>query len=306
VLVRIRLRPVNPSDIFTIAGSYGGFKPKSLPAVPGLEGMGVVEDKGKDASKFEIGQRVVGVPWPAEVGEGTWQQYVAVDESNLLAVKDNVSDEAAAQYLINPVTAYGFLDTLQIPKGKYLLQNAANSVLGKELIAMAKDRGVKTLNMVRRKEAADDVLAIGGDAVINVSEPGLDIPKKIRELTGGEGAWDAVNPIGGEINAEIMKGLRNHGRDLIFSLLKGPNAAVPMGDLHFRDLVCKGFWLNNYLSELDQKERERVLNDVMDLMDRGIVVPPPPSKKFPLEQAIEAVEAYHQYSGKGGKVMLEG
>lgn len=38
VLVRMMLRPINPSDMFCMRGRYGGFKPKKLPAVPGLEG----------------------------------------------------------------------------------------------------------------------------------------------------------------------------------------------------------------------------------------------------------------------------
>lgn len=38
VLVRMMLRPINPSDMFCMRGRYGGFKPGSLPAVPGLEG----------------------------------------------------------------------------------------------------------------------------------------------------------------------------------------------------------------------------------------------------------------------------
>lgn len=38
VLVRMMLRPINPSDMFCMRGRYGGFTPKALPAVPGLEG----------------------------------------------------------------------------------------------------------------------------------------------------------------------------------------------------------------------------------------------------------------------------
>ena len=41
VLVHVKLRPVNPSDIFTLKGIYGGFNPKCFPAVPGLEGKDI-------------------------------------------------------------------------------------------------------------------------------------------------------------------------------------------------------------------------------------------------------------------------
>ena len=62
---------------------------------------------------------------------------------------------------INPVTAYGFLEVIQVPEGKYLLQQAANSVLGKELICMAQKRGTKTINLVRRHEVVDELKQLG-------------------------------------------------------------------------------------------------------------------------------------------------
>lgn len=62
---------------------------------------------------------------------------------------------------INPVTAYGFLEITQVPEGEYLLQQAANSVLGKELISMAQKRGVKTINLVRRQEVVDELKQLG-------------------------------------------------------------------------------------------------------------------------------------------------
>jgi trans-2-enoyl-CoA reductase len=62
---------------------------------------------------------------------------------------------------INPVTAYGFLEIIQVPKGEYLLQQAANSVLGKELISMAQKQGTKTINLVRRHEVVHELKQLG-------------------------------------------------------------------------------------------------------------------------------------------------
>ena len=59
------------------------------------------------------------------------------------------------------VTAYGFLETLRVPPGEYLLQGAAGSTLGRQLIALAKERGVKTINVVRRKEQVQELLDMG-------------------------------------------------------------------------------------------------------------------------------------------------
>ncbi len=62
---------------------------------------------------------------------------------------------------INPVTAYGFLEVMQVPKGEYLLQQAANSVLGKELISMAQKQGTKTINLVRQHEVVHELKQLG-------------------------------------------------------------------------------------------------------------------------------------------------
>lgn len=48
-----------------------------------------------------------------------------------------------------------------MPKGEYLLQTAAGSTIGRQIIAVAKLRGVKTINVIRRKEQAQELLDIG-------------------------------------------------------------------------------------------------------------------------------------------------
>lgn len=49
--------------------------------------MGVVEENGPGASKYQAGQRVVGAPWPVEKGNGTWQQFMAVREDRLVSCR---------------------------------------------------------------------------------------------------------------------------------------------------------------------------------------------------------------------------
>ena len=92
VLVRLLVRPVNPADSLSIMGIYPGFRPASLPAVPGLEGMGVVEAVGDKVTLVKTGQRVVPLNAP-----GTFQEYVIMAQEALLPLPDDVTDEAAAQ-----------------------------------------------------------------------------------------------------------------------------------------------------------------------------------------------------------------
>lgn len=82
VLVNAYLRPVNPTDVILIKTGWGGMVP--LPSTPGSEGVGKVVKNGPGASKFKEGQRVAAAPWPQFQGRGSWAQYVAIPEKDLV------------------------------------------------------------------------------------------------------------------------------------------------------------------------------------------------------------------------------
>lgn len=88
---------------------------------------------GEGVTEFKVGQRVIPLIWSSyyNLGYGLWRDYVEVPEIDVVPVPDNISDEVAAQFLINPWTAYGILKKVQVPKDGYLLQTAAGSVLGR-------------------------------------------------------------------------------------------------------------------------------------------------------------------------------
>lgn len=302
-LVRIYLRPVNPSDCMSVIGVYAGFKPASYPATPGLEGVGKVVELGPSCSgRIKRGDRVVAVPWNgAGKGDGTWQQYALVEEANLIPVPESVTDESASQFLVNPVTAYGFLETLKVPQGEYLLQGAAGSTLGRQLIAMAKHRGVKTINVVRRREQAQELLDIGADEVIVSTEEG--VVDRVKQITNRKLAYAAVDPIGGEFTKDVAAAVRRGGTVYVYGALGGTTVTVGLGDLLFRGVHVTGFWLSTWLAELGPKSAE-VLKSCMDLMAKGIIVPTA-GKKFPLEEANEAIKE-SQREARGAKIFLEG
>lgn len=83
VLVNAYLRPVNPTDVILIKTGWGGMVP--LPSTPGSEGVGKVVRNGPGASKFKEGQRVAAAPWPQFQGRGSWAQYVAIPEKDLVS-----------------------------------------------------------------------------------------------------------------------------------------------------------------------------------------------------------------------------
>ncbi|KAK9818687.1 hypothetical protein WJX74_006212 [Apatococcus lobatus] len=220
-LCRMYLRPINPSDVYSIQGLYPGFRPTSLPAVPGVEGLGIVEAHGEGAGNLKIGQRVVAIwpTWPVAQGNGTWQQYICVNEDILVAVPDGMADEVAAQFLVNPITAVGMLEILQIPQGEWLVQDAAASVLGRQMIQYARLKGVKTINIVRRPEQAQELLDLGADVVVCSSTE--DVVAQAKAATGGRGAYGGIDAVAGDTLAKVISSVRRKGTILNYGTLSG-------------------------------------------------------------------------------------
>ncbi|KAK9829662.1 hypothetical protein WJX72_007192 [[Myrmecia] bisecta] len=298
VLVRVYLRPCNPTDIFSIQQAWPDNP--DLPAVPGSEGVGKVEKVGPGVTRVKPGQRVVAAPWPTFHGQGTWQQYVVVPEKHLVLVPDEVPDQEAAQFWINPVTVYGMLDTLQVPKGEYLLQTAAGSTLGREMIAYAKHVGVKTINLVRRGEQKDELKAIGADEVLTFDE---DVVGQVMKITGGKGAYGAIDAVGGEVTEKVMSAVRPKGTVLVYGAMSGPTLQVKIFDPLYYGKILTGWVIYFWIDTLGER-RQEVLNKVMDLIKQG-VIKPYSGKAFPLEKYDEAIKE-SQKEARGGKVFLEG
>src|SRR5258705_13943177 len=73
----------------------------------------------------------------------------------------------AAMLKINPMTAWRMLhDYVQLQKGDWLIQNAANSAAGRAVIQIAHELGYKTVNVVRRAELIEELRGEGGDIVL--------------------------------------------------------------------------------------------------------------------------------------------
>lgn len=59
------------------------------------------------------------------------------------------------------MTGFAFFDILDIPAGEFLLQTAASSTLGKQVILLAKHKGIRTINVVRRANVREELLKLG-------------------------------------------------------------------------------------------------------------------------------------------------
>ncbi|KAK9836342.1 hypothetical protein WJX81_007050 [Elliptochloris bilobata] len=291
----------NPGrDVSLIQGRMG--RPP-LPLTPGAEGLGTVEACGPGAERFAVGQRVVPVPsaaWSAFDGRGTWQSFMTAPEANLEAVPDGISDQDAAQYAVNPLTAYAMLSVLEVPAGEWLAQTAAGSVLGRLVIALAAARGVRTVNLVRRAEQRSELLALGADEVVETGD--ADAAERLRACTGGRGSFAALDAVGGSTTQLVTSGVRPGGTVLVYGALSGPTLTLNTFDIFLRKRL-EAFTLRAWLAGLGER-RAQELATVWALVADG-TLRPYSGRVFPLEQARKAAqESVRQ--GRGGKVFLAG
>lgn len=302
--MHMSMRPVNPADIFSLMGVYPGFQPKEhvSKAVPGLEGVGVVAGVGEGVSNVSVGQRVVGTPFnTVEDGVGTWQEYLVAKSSHVVPVPDAIPDESAAQLWVNPVAVYGMFDELQIPKGEYLLQTAAGSVLGRQVIQYAKHVGIKTINVVRRSAQVDELKSIGADEVI-VSVNGEGVADAVKEITGGNGAYAGIDAVGGDVFSAVGSSVRAGGTVLIYGAMSGLNATFSIIDPLFRKVTLKGFWLADWFHSRPREEVNKSAMEIFALLEKG-VLSPYAGDKVTLDNIADAI-AKATSDARGGKVLL--
>ncbi|EFJ16159.1 hypothetical protein SELMODRAFT_268645 [Selaginella moellendorffii] len=296
VIVRILLRPINPTDLVSIrTGRFG--HPVST---PGSEGYGIVHAVGDGVTKVKVGQRVVPFMWEGlkQTGDGSWQDYVSVREEMLSLVPDSIPDEVAAQFVINPWTAIGMLRDLATPRGEYILQTAAGSVLGRQIIQLAKHLGIKTINVVRREEQKEELRQLGADEVICSTTE--DVVARVKEITDKKLVHGALDCVGGELTKSVAASVRRGGTVFVYGVLSSMEASIRIHDL-LRQVRVTGWILVNHW-EIEQ-ERNAFISEAWKLLESK-VIQPFSGKRFPLSEFKAAMEA-SETMARGGKVFLE-
>src|SRR5208283_2167404 len=204
VLVSMEAAPLNPSDFLLVRGMYAVRPP--LPFSLGAEGVGRVAKTGSKVDTAILGKRVLIVP---NYEQGTWSDEVVVQVRNTVPVADDADPLQLAMIGINPATAYLLLHRyVSLMPGDWIGQTAANSAMGQYIIALARLGGVKTLNVVRREAAAEQVRQLGGDRVVL---QGDNLNKDVEEALGGKKLSLVVDTVGGTPVGELAKSLKTGG-----------------------------------------------------------------------------------------------
>ena len=294
VVVAMRAAPVNPADINAIEGKYPA--KREVPATPGFEGAGVVVEVGANVSTITQGALVM---LPHNIG--TWREAVAVRANDLVAVPPEIDPAQAAMLKINPLTAWRLLhDYVDLARGNWLIQNAANSAAGRAVIAIARELGFRTINIVRRTELIDELRAEGGDVVLVDGEKLRD---EVKMATGSAAIRLGLNSVGGDSALRLSNCLAFGGTLVSFGSMSMQPLKIPTGLLIFKDLRYRGIWINHWYDNATMAERMAAFNPLFDMAKRGLLRTKV-EKSYSIDQAKEAV-THAMRDKRSGKIIFE-
>ncbi|MFC7337399.1 MDR family NADPH-dependent oxidoreductase [Haloferula chungangensis] len=258
VRLKILASPINPADLNFIEGSYG-VNPV-LPAVPGIEACGeVVESRSPD---FKPGERCIFLR-----RAGLWASHAQVPASYLFKLPAAIDPLQAAMLKVNPATAWRLLTAFaDLPRGSWIIQNAANSGVGRCVIPLAKSLGVRTINLVRRAELIPQLIVAGADQVL-IDD--AEVPGSVRDICGNVPPLLAFNCVGGESALRQLKCLAGGGTQITFGAMALRPLSIPNGLLIFKDLRIRGLWITRWIESAPRKEIEEVYGRLAGEMISG-------------------------------------
>ena len=287
-LVRMEYTPVNFSDLLLANGLY--FLNPKLPSVIGGEGAGIVEAIGPGVTSVKVGDRVT-IPF----GIFTWSEKVPAPAQDLFVVPPAVDAKPASMLNINPTTAVLLLDEFVKLKPKdWIVINAANSQVGRCLIAIAQSRDLNVISIVRRFELIPEIEKLGA-AFVGVESP--ELAKQIQIATGGMPISLGLDAVGGPATATMASVLSPRAHLVSYAMLSGLPLHVPPGDLIGKRLHIHGFWM--YYDEYLPKIRP-ALAEAAKVVASGKLSLPITTTYKP-SQIKEAIE----HAQRGGKVLLD-
>ena len=145
VVVKTYASGVNYADVCIRWGVYESAKKfVGWPITPGFEFSGEIESKGKNVTKFEIGQKVFGVSQ-----FGAYSKRVRVPEHQIFPLPENLDMNEAAGFITVGLTAWYGLFELSRPRGgSWLLVHSAAGGVGSMLVQLAKIHGCHVVGVV--------------------------------------------------------------------------------------------------------------------------------------------------------------
>jgi len=284
--------PVNPADIAFCTGNYR-LKPP-LPATPGAECVGRVSAVGAGVTGVKPGDLVINLQ------RENWAQRRRVPATDVIKLPPGIDLKQAAMLRINPPTAALLLsDIVALKPGDWVIQNVANSAVGRLIITIARRRGLRTVNVVRRPDVFDALTELGADACVL---DGYDLAQHVTRVTGGAPIRLGIDAVSGEATTRIAACLAEDGTVCTYGAMSGQAPALSTAELVFRGINLAGFMLGRFLARRSAEKIASLYAELAEDILRGAIHAPVDSI-YPIEE-IKAALVHAQAGGRDGKILV--
>jgi mitochondrial enoyl-[acyl-carrier protein] reductase / trans-2-enoyl-CoA reductase len=284
--------PINPADMWFCRGSYR-LKPP-LPATPGAECVGRVTAVGSAVKHVRKGDLVINLQ------RENWAERRKVKGDDAIPLPAGIDLRQAAMVRINPPTAQLMLsDFVDLKPGDWVIQNVANSAVGRLLIVLAKQRGLRTVNVVRRAELGGELKALGADVVVVDSS---DLARQVSEATADARIMLGVEAIGGAATGRLADCIATDGTLVHYGSMSGEDPKVTRNNFIYRGVRLTGFMLGRFLSRRSAEEIRAIYADLGAQVMAG-KLSAPVDTVYPIENIKDAL-AHADKGGRNGKILV--
>jgi mitochondrial enoyl-[acyl-carrier protein] reductase / trans-2-enoyl-CoA reductase len=284
--------PINPADLSMCRGNYRLRPP--LPATPGAECVGRVVAVGASVHGLKPGDLVVNMQ------RENWAQRRRVKAEDAIPLPAGLDPAQAAMLRINPATALLLLeDHVALKAGDWVIQNVANSAVGRHLIVLANGKGVRTLNVVRRDDVAAELRALGADAVL---VDGPDLAARAHDAAAGAPIRLGIDAVSGTACKRIADCVADGGVVVSYGSMSGEDLVMSRPALSFRGVSLTGFNLGRGLAKRSPEQVRAIYADLAIKLRDG-ALKAPVEATYPIEDIKQAL-AHAQRGGRNGKVLV--
>lgn len=292
VLVDVVACSINPADILMFEGNYASIP--ETPCAVGIEGAGTVAAVGQGVIGLKVGDQVM------SLGRANWMQQLRGTAETFVRLPAEAELSQAAMLKVNVATAHLMLTKyVSLARGDWVIQDAANSGVGVDLIRLARAEGVRTVNVVRRAELIEPLRKLGADVVV---VDGPDLAEQVRNGCGGAQIRLGIDAVGGSAIGRLTDCVGEGGTVVNYGLLSGQPCQIDPFNFVFRDITLTGFWLARLMRRMPFNEIQAMYEYLAGrLMDGTIHVDIEAS--YPLEKIADAL-VHAKRESRGGKVQL--
>ena len=284
--------PINPADVSFCRGTYR-LKP-SLPATPGAECVGRVTAVGSGIDQVAPGDLVI------NLGRENWAQKRRVKGTDVIPVPRDTDLRQAAMLRINPATALLLLtDIVPLGAGDWVIQNVANSAVGRLVIRLAGARGLRTMNVVRRESLFGELRTLGADAC---AVDGPDLAGVVRGQTRGAPIRLGLDAVSGRATARLSSCVSEGGIVCTYGSMSGEDPVMSRGGLVSGGQSLVGFILGRALARRSLDEIRAMYAALGAQVLKGILSVPVETV-YPIE-AIKAALTHAQRPERRGKILV--